>query len=202
MTLSNYISETSFNQMNGWCTWEKANLIFKLVQESKSEISVELGTYAGRSLTAMACAHKDNQKGFIVGFDAYKNSVCVEGTNSPLNDKFWMEQDLNKIYRECIGSIEKYSLADYCSIVKMRSEEAGKVIKDNCIDVLHQDSNHNVETIIAELELWSPKVKTGGYWIADDVQWVEAKEAYAKIPDYGFDLIADHFEWHIYRKIK
>ncbi len=189
------------NSLEGWCSPEKAAILYDLVRNSDSQITIELGVYGGRSLIAMAMAHKDKGSGFTIGFDAYSTKVCVEGTNSPLNNEYWEKQDLQKIYHGTIDSIKKLGVDDYCSVVKMKSQTAGLLIRDNCIDILHQDSNHNVETITAELELWTPKLKKGALWIADDVQWVEAKDAYAKIPEYGFDLIADHYEWAVYKKL-
>lgn len=189
------------NTINGWCTPEKSQELYNLVHSQKSNITVELGVYGGRSLISMALAHKEMNLGFVLGFDAYSTKVCTEGTNSPLNNDYWQHQDLQKIYHECIDSIKKFGVDDFASVIKLKSQTAGILFKDESIDIIHQDSNHNVETIIAELELWTPKLKKGGLWIADDVQWIEAKEAYAKIPSYGFDLIADHYEWAVYRKL-
>ena len=72
----------------------------------------------------------------------------------------------------------------------------------NTIDIIHQDSAHNFETITAEFEAWSKKLKVGGYWIIDDCDWVEAKEAYAQIEGYGMELFEDHEKWAIYKKVK
>lgn len=185
----------------GWCSEHKANELYKLVIGQQSTITCELGTYGGRSLIAMALAHKDMNNGFALGFDAYNNKVCTEGTNSPLNNDYWEKQDLQKIYKDCIDAIKNLGVDDYASVVKLKSQTAGILFPNESIDIIHQDSNHNVETISAELETWTPKLKKGGLWIADDVQWIEAKDAYAKIPSYGFDLIADHYEWVVYRKL-
>lgn len=189
------------NTLPGWCTPEKSQELYNLTHRQKSNITVELGVYGGRSLISFALAHKDMNNGFVLGFDAYSNKVCTEGTNSPLNNEYWEKQDLQKIYKDCIDAIKNMGVDDYASVVKLKSQTAGILFREESIDIIHQDSNHNVETITAELELWTPKLKKGGLWIADDVNWVEAKEAYAKIPSYGFDLIADHYEWAVYRKL-
>lgn len=186
----------------GWCTQEKAELLYNSVGRINSQISIELGVFGGRSLIPMALAHKQKGSGFAIGFDAYKGKVCAEGTNAEANNAWWMRQNMMEIYHNCIEAIEAHELGDFCSVVRMRSQDAGLLIKDNCVDILHQDSNHNWETILAEVILWIPKVKVGGLWIADDVLWTEAKDAYDKLPEYGLELINDFVDWRVYKKVK
>ena len=188
--------------LHGWCTVEKAERLYQLIKESDSKLTVELGVFAGRSFIPMAIAHRDKQSGFAIGVDAWKAGVCIEGTNAEANNQYWKNVNYKEVYQSCINAIDQYDLKDYCDTLRMRSSQAGILFADNIIDVLHQDSNHNIETIIAELKLWSPKVKKGGYWIIDDCDWVEAVDGYKKIPDYGFQLVEDHIHWQIWRKIK
>lgn len=185
----------------GWCTPKKAQRLFDLVIDSNSQITCELGVFGGRSFIPLALAHKQKGTGFALGIDAWKKEVSVEGTNSPENDEYWSKINYTEIYRKCIYNIQLNEADGFCSLVRMRSQDAGFLIADNIIDILHQDSSHNVETITAELNLWVPKLKTGGYWIADDLLWEEAKKGYAKLPKFGLKMIEDHHEWGIFRKI-
>lgn len=186
----------------GWCTPEKAQRLFNLIIESDSQITCELGVFGGRSFIPMALAHKKKGTGFVLGIDAWKKEASLEGTNSFENNEYWSKINYTEVYRKCIYDIQVNDVDDFCSLIRMRSQEAGLLIADNVIDILHQDSAHNVETITAELNLWVPKVKTGGYWVADDLLWKEAKEGYAKLPDFGLEMVEDHHEWGIFRKIK
>lgn len=188
-------------EIDGWCSPEKAARIYELGLQVRPFISVELGVFAGRSLIALALAHRQNNYGFALGFDAYKSSVCAEGSNAEANNKWWNEKvDLIKIYHGCIDAIEKYGISDYCSIVKLKSQTASLLFPDERIDIIHQDSNHNTETILKELELWIPKLKKGGYWIADDTDWIESQEGYSKLPEYGLTLVENHIKWQIWQK--
>ena len=186
----------------GWCTPEKAQRLFDLVIESNSQLTCELGVFGGRSFIPIALAHKRKRTGFALGFDAWKKEVSLEVTNSPENNKYWSKINYSEIYRDCISNIQVNEADCFCSLVRMRSQDAGPLMADNVIDILHQDSAHNVETITAELNLWVPKVKIGGYWVADDLLWDEARGGYAKLPEFGLEMIEDHHDWGIFKKTK
>lgn len=186
----------------GWCTLEKANRLYRLVVEAKAETSVELGVFYGKSLFAIAQGHKDSGRGFVIGIDPWSNKACLEGSNSPANDAWWNSLNLFDIHKDCVNNIEKFGLSEFCSIVRMKSQAVACLIANSSLDIIHQDSNHNPETIIAELKLWTPKLKLGGFWIADDVDWPEAVDGYSKLPEYGLELFEDHQSWQIWRKVK
>lgn len=184
----------------GWCTQEKATRLYELVKEAQPQITVELGVFYGKSLFALAEGHKENNKGFVLGVDPWNVKACLEGTNSEANNDWWKSLNFLEIQQSCFSDIERFGYSDYCCTMKMRSQNVAILIGDNSIDILHQDSNHNIETIISELKAWAPKLKNGAYWIIDDANWVEAKEAYSHLPEYGFELIEDHETWQIWRK--
>ena len=186
----------------GWCTPKKAQRLFDLVIETNSQITCELGVFGGRSFIPMALAHKKKASGFALGIDAWRKEASLEGTNSPENNEYWSKINYTETYRRCIHDIQFNEVDDFCSLIRMRSQDAGYLIADNVIDILHQDSAHNVETIIVELNLWIPKVKIGGYWVADDLLWEEAKEGYAKLPEFGLEMTEDHREWGIFKKTR
>ena len=186
----------------GWCASEKAQRLFDLIVESNSQITVELGVFGGRSFIPMALAHKQKGTGFALGIDAWRKEVSLEGTNSPENNEYWSKINYTEVYRKCIHAIRVNEVDDFCSLIRMRSQDAGFLIADNVIDILHQDSAHNIETITAELNLWVHKVKIGGYWVADDLLWEEAKKGYAKLPEFGLEMIEDYHEWGIFKKIR
>ena len=81
------------SSLEGWCTAEKAQRLYDLIKESNSMLTIELGVFGGRSLIPMAMAHRDKESGYIIGFDAWKASVAIGGTNSPANDVFWQNID-------------------------------------------------------------------------------------------------------------
>ncbi len=194
--------EQAVSQMEGWCTPEKAQVLYNLVKKIDSVLTVELGVFGGRSLVPMAMAHKEKSSGIAIGIDPWKKEACLQGTNDPKNNEWWANLDLKAIYLSCQYHIEKNGLEGFCETLRMTSKSASFLFRENSIDIIHQDSNHNTETITSELELWIPKLKIGGYWVADDVDWPEALDGYSKLPGYGLELFEDYHTWQIWKKIK
>jgi hypothetical protein len=190
------------SQLLGWCTVEKAKRLFDLIKESDSQFSVELGVFGGRSLIPMALAHKDKRSGFIIGFDAWTLKVAGAGIDEPAHIDYWNNVNFKDVYNKCQEGIARNGVEDFCDTVRMVSQKAAPLFADNSIDLLHQDSNHDSETILQEIKLWSPKVKVGGYWVADDVDWKEAVEGYSHLKEYGFELLENHTTWQIWKKAK
>jgi cephalosporin hydroxylase len=164
-------------KMGGWCTAEKADRLYDLVLNSDSKLTVELGVFMGRSLIVMAQAHKAKQSGVIIGVDAWSKQAALEGTNEKANDEWWGKLDYRQTHESVSKDIFKHEVEEYCSILKMTSETFGLMIADNTIDVLHADSNHSEEVTTREIELFYPKLKSGGFWVADDCDWPTLKKA-------------------------
>lgn len=197
---------TSINEivenLPGWCTAEKAGILYDLVKNSDAQLVVELGVFGGRSLVPMALACKDKGSGKVIGIDSWRKDESLHGTNAPENNEWWEKLDFNSIYKIAKAAILTNGLLDYAELIKTSTQQYAGHNSDESIDIIHQDSAHNVETITEELELWIPKLKTGGYWIADDTDWIEAKDGYKKLPEYGLELVEDHHKWQIWKKIK
>ena len=55
-------------------------------------------------------------------------------------------------------------------IHRMTSEEAVKGYPDGCFDIVFIDGDHSTEAVKKDIELWMPKVRSGGYLTGDDYQ--------------------------------
>lgn len=196
------------NSLEGWCSAEKAQVLFDLVLKSDSQISCELGVFGGRSLIPIALAHKAKNSGFVLGIDAWTKEASVEGSGAfkdgvtaKENDEWWSKVNYPSIHAGCILAIDKYGVNDYCGTVRMRTLSVGLLIRDNSIDLLHQDSNHSEEVSCAEVEMYFPKMKDGSYWISDDTDWTTTQKSQELLQDKGFTLIADYGNYKVFRKI-
>lgn len=189
-----------------WSTDEKREKLYDLVVQCSKEfpaplLSVEIGCFAGVSAFCMGHAHKDLQNGFVVTIDSWDNVTPLEGTNSEGNNNWWKNLDIKSVFNAFLKSKERPEWSGYVNYLHGRSDSFADKFADESISLFHLDGNHNVETITRELELYSPKIKTNGYLVADDTHWVEAKEGYAKLPSFGFELVEDFETWQIWRKV-
>jgi hypothetical protein len=194
------------NTLHGWCDEEKMEKLHELVVKCSKDfpdtqlLTVELGIFGGRSLLPMALAHKELQNGYAIGIDSYDNVTPTEGTNAPANNEWWSKLDIKGVFNSFVKATERKEWSGYVKYLKGRSDSFADKFPDNSITLLHQDSNHNVETITKELELFAPKIKMNGYWVIDDADWQEVKEGYAKLPSFGFELVEDFGTWQVWRK--
>jgi hypothetical protein len=202
MTIEKPNLESVIIKLEGWCSLQKANRIFDLIIESDSQFTVELGAFGGKSLIPMALAHKEKGSGFCLGIDAWKADAAISSENAEANNEYWRRMDFQQIYRGCQKAIFENEVQDYCDTLRSRTDYASFIFADNTIDILHEDSSHNASTILIELKHWISKLKVGGYWIADDTNWVEAKEGYSHLPEYDLELKEDYETWQIWRKFK
>lgn len=197
----NYL--TSLNG-GGWSSEEKKQRLYELVGETTKSfdepVSIELGVFAGVSLFCIAQAHKDFEKGYAIGVETWDNVAPLEGENSDENNKWWASLDMNYIKNEFYKSCDFLDL--HPAIIIGKSYESARFIADDRVTLLHQDGTHNEEVITKELEAWTPKMKVGAYWVIDDCNWKETQNGYAKLPQYGFELVQQYDTWAIYKKVK
>lgn len=190
--------EAELPGLPGWCSVGKGLRMAELARGA--ELCVELGVFGGRGLVALAAALRDQESGFAHGIDPYTVDAALEGTNSPANDEWWSRLDLGEIARTAQVGLERMGLAAYAKIIWERSQDVVGRYANESIDVLHQDSNHSEEVTCMEVALWSPKIRPGGYWVFDDVDWPTTKRAQHELEVLGFELLEDHGGWKVYRK--
>lgn len=176
----------------GWCGEDKARHLYELAIQSGCERSVELGVFGGRSLIPIAMAHRDAGNGFVLGIDAWTKSASLEGTNDQANNQWWDKLNYHAIYKSCTEAIDFFGLNEYCGTVRMRSLTFGVLIEDDSLTMLHQDSNHSQEITCAEVNLFAPKIKSGGIWISDDSRWPTVQRSIEMLNDYGFEMIGEY----------
>jgi predicted O-methyltransferase YrrM len=193
----------NYEKIHGWCTLEKANKMIDLVNLCKPSLVVELGVFGGRSLLALALACKYNNKNSkVIGVDAWTSEASLEGTNSKENDEWWANINYADMQNYTETVMKENEVNDIVELWKAKSADVINQFADNSIDILHQDSNHSEEVSVKEVEIYSPKLKTGGYWIFDDINWDTTKKAQDLLVSKGFvEIYVDSKnEWKIYRK--
>jgi predicted O-methyltransferase YrrM len=159
------------NQLEGWCSFEKAAILIDFILKSKPETIVEIGVYGGKSLVPMAYALEINGKGQIYGIDPWESSESLKGIKNSSSEYFWGTYvDHSAVMQNLINKISQFKLNNRITLIRSSSVEAPP-IED--IDILHIDGNHSAEASYIDVTKWTPLVKKGGLIVLDDMTWYE-----------------------------
>src|SRR5690242_905215 len=103
------IKAEAFNymqQLDGWCSAEKASVLIDLIQKTRPEKIVEIGVWGGKSLVPMACALRANGFGKVFGIDPWNSASSLEEVMNESNRAYWGTVDHEFVYRHLIEKIQ------------------------------------------------------------------------------------------------
>jgi Methyltransferase domain len=186
--------------LHGWTSVDKGVRMAELVVLAAADLSVELGVFGGRGTISLAIGHEAIGRGRVLAVDPWQKADSLDGVNAPENDDWWGKLDHEAIYRSFVQALADSAVAPLCRVLRERSDVAVGRVADGSVSVLHQDSNHSEAISTAEVMLWTPKIRQGGYWIADDTDWATTQRAQQMLLDRQFHLVEDHLQWKVYRK--
>lgn len=196
--------DTILPKLPGWCTPEKGRRLEKLAIDVRATLCVELGVFGGRSLIAIALGLSRNGFGRVDGIDPYTKPASLEGASNPENDRWWSEVHYEDILQQATDGIEQNGLSEHARIIRAKSLDVVDQYEDGSLDLLHQDSNHSEEVSLAEVMAWMRKIRVGGYWIFDDVNWTThgvptTLRAQQVLESNGFERIESYDTWAIFQ---
>jgi hypothetical protein len=182
--------EASIPSLHGW------NRVLRLVDLSSSVagLSVELGV---RRLGTISLAIGHEALGHGYSSPSSLGARCFARRRKRARKRAGASLDHEAIFLKALADSRVASL---CLVLRQRSDVAVAEFEDRSIGVLHQDSNHSELISSAEVELWAPKLRAGGLWIADDTDWPTTQRAQALLIRKGFAVIEDHAAWKVFRK--
>lgn len=192
--------EATITPLHGWGTVAKGMRLAELVLETRADVSVEIGVFGGRGVIPMAIAHHIQAHGYAVGIDPWERAASLEGENSAENEEWWAKVDHDAIYEHFIRALVQADVVRQCRVMRERSDTALRLFADASIAVLHQDGNHSELLSAREARFWGPKLRPGGYWVADDTDWPTTHRAQAILVEQCFVLVEDYGKWRVYRK--
>jgi predicted O-methyltransferase YrrM len=193
----------NYDSLHGWCTRKKATVMMDYIRELKPTLSVELGVFGGRSLLAIALESKSqNPQSKVIGVDAWESNASVEGSNDKANDDWWSNINYTEIMNYASDLMKTNNVNSVVELWKAKSSDVSHKFKENSIDFLHQDSNHSEEISCSEVNLYWNKVRPGGLWVFDDVNWETTKKAQQLLLTKGYTEIYSETprEWAIYKR--
>lgn len=203
LDLVDRLIDHTFPTLHGWCTPEKAKRMARLVVDAGAGAQcVELGVFGGRGVIAMGLAvqHVWNGVGRVDGIDPFTKDAALEGTNGKANQDWWAALDYETILKSARDGLGKLGLNDVVRLVLARSQDVVGDYDDKSLSILHQDSNHSEEVSCYEVDTWTPKMKSRGFWVFDDTNWDSTKQAQENlITLHGFTKLEQHESWAVFR---
>lgn len=161
--------------MYGWCSKEKAVQFIDLILQVKPEVCVEIGVFGGRSLFPVASALKFlDQGGIVIGIDPWDKNEIIRYFD-PDKDKahldWWSKVNMDQIYYSYLNTLSQYQLEDFVVTLRTTSELACPAI--GMIDILYIDGSHNEANSVKDVQMYLPKVRSGGYIWLNDSLWTD-----------------------------
>lgn len=176
--------------LEGWCSREKAIDLAQSITEHKPITCVEIGVFGGRSLIAAGMALRSvNYGGRIWGVDPWTKQAAIEESDSQEHLKWWSEVNLDAIRQGCFDAITRARLWGTANIAACSSQEAAQCFHE--IDWLHIDGSHQTNIAVRDVQLWCPKVRSGGVIWFDDADWPSTQKALALIEEQYATRVKD-----------
>jgi len=187
----------SWDNIEGWCTREKALKMQEYLASLDPGCVVELGVFGGKSLLALA----KGTSARVIGIDPWAVAASLDGENDAENDAWWTKIDHDHMYRYTQELMQSYG-CHHVELWRMSSAEAAAKFDDDSIDFLHQDSNHSSKISCLEVDLYAHKVKVGGIWVFDDTDWETTQEAQDRLVGRGYAEIYEADKWKVFQRVK
>jgi predicted O-methyltransferase YrrM len=146
-TLTNIRNSDKTDGVHGWTTEKELKFLAEKAENASNV--VEIGSWKGRSTKVLLEA----SEGFVHAIDHFKGTSEVgDGWSGFLAE----EQD---IYEEFMKNVGDYA---NLRVHKMGSADAVELFSDNSLDLVFIDGDHTYDGIIADIDNYLPKVKSGG----------------------------------------
>lgn len=183
----------------GWCWPEKAYAMAQLVIDELPALVVEIGVFGGRSLFPQAMALRRLNRGVAIGIDPWRRESTIEGGVGAENSAWWSNLELHTIHSEFMDNLWRLDLSRWCLPWRCGAEECYGMFPSASIDILHIDGNHSELVSRRDVELFLPRVRSGGHVWFDDTNW-DSTQAAAAILNSNLIPVLDEKTCRLYRK--
>lgn len=144
----------NYQDIPGWFNYQKT-FDFLLSNVPDGGIFVECGAWLGRSSSYLCDHAKDRISVFIV--DTWLGSPNETNTYH----KLVQSEDVYSLFLENMGTRLFHP-------IRKPSTEAVQTFEDGSCDVVFIDMDHSYESVKQDIEIWYPKVRSGGYIAGHD----------------------------------
>lgn len=189
--------------MDGWTTPDQCCAMIEKIIDTRAQICVDIGVFAARSTIAMGFAARQLNKSHVYGIDPWMPDAA-EGNDDRQEGKDWWRNsaDLERIQWQAARKIWDHHLEPWVTLIRNKSEHVHQLFP--VIDFLNIDGGHSEIISCRDVELYVPKVRSGGFIFFDDTAWPSTQKA-LRLMEQSCDLIEmkkgeGNNEWRIYRK--
>lgn len=142
-------------EIDGWMMPEE--LLWLYEQSRKYPCVVELGSWKGRSSSALVQAKEDEGVGMVWCVDTWKGSSSeLDSTHQEATEK-----DIYKEWQENLAGSQRVQA------MRMTTLDAAEALQFK-VDMVFVDAEHTYESVSDDLAAWEPKVKKGGLMCGHD----------------------------------
>ena len=161
---------------NSWCSQEKIDLLMDLAYIVRPKVCVDIGTCTGSCTLPIAATLKMLHSGKVYAIDAWSNAVAVQNLcDDDPNKKWWAHLDMASLYKSFRSLIKEWSVKKFCVKIYKPSEVAISDIPAS-IDFLHLDGDYSETGSLRDVELYLPKVRSGGYILLSNLYMMIGRE--------------------------
>ena len=152
--------------------WNDINILYEevfysLINSNSQELNiVEVGCWQGRSAMFMLELIKNHSEG-----DRFVNvdliDVWGKFENGYVHD--FIRDHGGNIVDKIVNNLRSAELLlPQVNIIQKSTFKAVKMYDDNSLDFVYLDNDHSYEHLVKELDVWYPKIKSGGMLGGDD----------------------------------
>jgi predicted O-methyltransferase YrrM len=201
MSLPKHIEEAIWHyipSLEGWTTPERACEMADKILETKSKVSVDIGTFAGKSTTAMGFAARELGDSIVYGIDPWHPVIAEDSDDNKEGIEWWKEKaNLEAMHHLAVYSIFNHHLEKWVVLIQSKSEYVHQLF--TTIDVLNIDGAHGEVASCRDVTLYLPKVRSGGVIFFDDTDWQSTQKALGMLEEQC-EKINDTGKARTYRK--
>jgi hypothetical protein len=186
MSLPKHIEEAIHNylpHMDGWTTPERGCEMAERILETSAAVIVDIGVFAGRSTIAQGFAARELRGSMVYGIDPWKIDEQIESDSIEENARWWKEKvNLEYMHQRTMICIWAHRLDPWVTIIRNASQHAARLFTE--IDFLNIDGSHTELASCRDVNVYVPKVRSGGYVMFDDCDWTTTQPALKLIEEH------------------
>ena len=119
---------------------------------------VEIGAYKGRSSSYLAVEIVNSGKNIKLD--------CIDSWDNEDFKRYWNSQEEglgDGVYKNFVRNISP--VRDRINVIKGNSWETANLYKDNSLDFVFIDADHEYDSVYKDINAWLPKVKRVDYYL-------------------------------------